>query len=365
MLKINLGDVEQIASECGLDVFGVIDLSQLEKALEGEKKHLKIWQERGFAGQMEYMKRSPDLFSSVKNFLPECRSVVSFSVNYLQQTPGADAEDPYSIPPAPYGYGRIARYAWGRDYHRVLASRLKKFAKNLESMGGLGGELRYRIFSDAVPLLERTVAKSAGLGFIGRNTLLIRPGLGSFSFLAEILLNVEIEVETKAPDSFSPGCGSCSRCLSACPTGALPESGVLNAERCISYLTIEKRSAFSEWEAMAVSDWLFGCDLCQEVCPFNHRGLQETKIKDFLARENQGPYISLLRILRIRSKDEFLSLYAGTPLMRAGFEQMVRNACAVVGNTKVVEAIPELEFLSKNSESLLIREASVRSLERL
>lgn len=373
MLEMTTSQLAQLAADQGLELFSVLSGEEAGKALASSQPRLASWQAEGHAGEMDYMKRPPSLFTDLDHFLPECRSVVSFVVSYLQPNPIAQEseEDQFRVSRAPHGYGRVARYAWGRDYHRVLNTRLKHLVESARIFLQDQGELKSRIFSDAVPILERTLAASASLGFVGKNTMLIRPGIGSFSFLAEILWNVEVVHEdivslpaTSAPgnQSAGSGCGGCSRCLNACPTGAFPEPGVLDAPRCISYLTIEKGGELNEWERSAIDDWLFGCDICQEVCPFNHRGLQSTKINEFLARPGNGPYISLLELLRIRSKEEFTAKFAGTPIMRAGWEQMLRNACAVVGNSGFVEARPELEWLYKNSESKLLVQASSMTL---
>jgi epoxyqueuosine reductase len=259
----------------------------------------------------------------------------------------------------------VARYAWGRDYHRVLKKRLQRLLKRCAERFD-EETLRWRIFTDAVPLLERALARSAGLGFVGKNTMLIRPGVGSYTFIGELLWNVEIE-PTQSLKQFSSdaGCGSCSRCLNVCPTGALPRPGRLDARRCISYLTIEKKTAFEDWERKALGEWVFGCDLCQEVCPYNHSAVALPKIEEFSAKAGVGPILNLQELLSVRTREGFLQRFKGTPLMRAGREALLRNACCVLGNTKAFQAIENLRALAKEDSSGLVRYHAAACLDEL
>lgn len=372
MISISTKTLDEFARKRGLELFAALSAKAAKQALEQGSRKLHDWQVSEYSAEMEYMRRPPELFHSLDRFLPNCRSIICFVIPYLQETPHSSSSEEirsnYFVPPPPLGYGRVARYAWGRDYHKVIPKMMKELLADLMHHFG-SEEIHYRQFSDAVPLLERVLSARSSLGFLGKNTMLIRPGVGSFSFLAEILWDVEIEdlseEEDTSPIEAGSGCGRCQRCMNACPTKAFPGPGVLDARRCISYLTIEKRSAFSDWEFESVGDWLFGCDICQEVCPFNHRGVQATKSKEFLARPSQAPYISVMELLNISGAEEFLARFQGTAIMRAGWAQMQRNACAVAANTSFREALPRIEWLSKNSESILVRKASLLALARL
>jgi epoxyqueuosine reductase len=245
----------------------------------------------------------------------------------------------------------------------ILKRRLEAFCEELKSMQP---ELVYRVFSDAVPLLERGYAAQAGLGFIGKNTMLIRPKAGSFSFLGEILWNLEVEAEPAPVDVTN--CGACERCITRCPSHAFSEPFVLDARRCVSYLTIEKRGAFTEGESQAIGEWLFGCDLCQEICPFNHRALKEglaSDLPEFDAHAGTGPWLNLASVLKLRSDAEFKARFRGTALLRAKREGLLRNAAVVAANTKSYELIPVLDKVAKEDPSPLVRDHAHWALRHL
>ena len=294
---------------------------------------------------MGFMTREPELFTTPERLLPGVRSVVSFAIPYSGKAPSH----------CPIGYGRIARYAWGRDYHRVLKKKLKTLVARLSEI--CGEAIDSRSFSDAVPLLERAYAEQNGLGFFGKNSLLIRPGVGSYFFIADLLLAHDIVGIPVRAEQKVQGCGACSRCVSSCPTGAIVRDGTIDSRRCISYLTIEKVGPFDEWEKGAIGEWLFGCDICQEVCPFNHRshrGKGFAVISEFSEEEGSGALLSLSEIISMRNDEDFLERFAGTPLMRPGREGLIRNACAVAVNTKATEVRSALEG-AINDESYLVQ----------
>lgn len=332
----------------------MVSASRLREALCAQGGRLADWQDSGFAGDMAYMRRSPDLFLNPENLLPGLKSVISFAVPYA----AAGASDP----DCPRGFGRIARYARGRDYHRVIKKLLKEAAKKIEQRAGR--PVGWRAFSDAVPFLERAAAIAAGLGFSGKNTMVIRPGLGSYFFLAELLLDIEIEPDL-TPAAQSGSCGSCSRCQISCPTGAFAGPGRLDARRCISYLTIEKSGGFSEDERRMVGDWVFGCDRCQEVCPFNHPGTQARVAPEFRPERGAGAFIELSRILAIKSDEDFTATFAGTPLMRAGRIGMIRNALAVCANQGCTELVPAIRLLIEGQAPEMVRIEAQAALSRL
>jgi len=368
-MSIPASKIKEIAASLNLELVGVLSREQAELTLLPNAERLGHWQAAGYAGEMRYMQRNPEIFKSFDSILPACKSVLMFVVPYWQGEKLPDEPKP--------GYGRVARYAWGLDYHQVIRARLLKLAELLEKHHNK--KISHRCFSDAVPILERALATSAGLGVVGRNTLMIRPGVGSFTFLAEVLLDVEVEVDestaskrvarlkTVNDESLKPGtsCGTCHSCLENCPTTALESSGVLNSKKCISYLTIEKRSYLSDWEQQAIGSWVFGCDVCQDVCPFNHKGVEKSEHREFSPEFGAGPFLNLKSLLSIRSKSQFEKLYANTALMRAGRELLLRNACCVVANQKGVELTATLAEVAVEDPSEMVRTHAKFALLRL
>ncbi len=342
--QLSLDTLSSLSKDCGLSLYGVLtDLSTRREA----QQRLAAWQESGYAGELSYMNREAELFASPLRLLPEAKSLVLFGVHYSHSP----------CPKPPQGHGRIARYAWGKDYHRVIRKRMKGLLARVESE--IGAPLVHRVFTDAVPLLERAFAREAGLGFIGKNTMLIRPREGSFFFVAEMLWDVELVDDTIAFPLVDESCGSCTRCLTHCPTDAFADAYTLDARKCISYLTIEKRGALSSWERTALGEWLFGCDVCQEVCPFNHSPMKTNsfmEVEQFSETHGSGPFVSLSTLLSLRSHQEFSKFFAGTPLMRAKREGLLRNACAVAVNKNEVELVSLLRQCVEEDASAVIRQ---------
>jgi epoxyqueuosine reductase len=344
----------RVAANYGLELAGVW---QPVRLLADDVERLQAWQAKGMAGDMAYMQRPGELLGEPQQLLPSVRSVVSFAAYYDR---GAS---PLEVPS---GYGRVARYAWGRDYHRVLSKALASLVQ--EVTGSVSGPLESRVFTDAVPLLERAAARVGGAGFIGKNTLLIQPrGRGSFFFLAEILWNAEV-TEVPSTDSNQSSCGSCMRCLSACPTGAFPTPFTLDARRCISYLTIEKRGLLTLQERSWLGSWVFGCDICQEVCPFNHQALDSVRppdLAEFSPSHGAGPILKLEEILQLRTDEKFILRFQGTALMRAKRAGLLRNAAVVAANTAAVSLVPELRKSATEDISDIVRAHSLWALGKL
>ena len=342
MAKISFSALQHVAHSVGLSVVAVADV----EALSADRQRLQVWQEAGYAGDMVFMQREPDLLSSPQRLLPGVRSVVMVGAFY----------DRGERLPLPHGHGRVARYAWGRDYHKVLRARLASLCSLVERH--LGGPVEYRVFADSVPLLERALAQRAGLGFIGKNTMLIMPRAGSFLFLGEVLWNLEVDdLPAEQPDSRAH-CGSCSRCLEGCPTSAFAAERVLDARRCISYLTIEKRGYLSVEERKWLGEWVFGCDVCQDVCPFNVISITQRAKPDcaeFLKTAGAGQSLDLVEVLGIRSDQDFVKRFAGTPIMRTKREGLVRNAAIVASNRKVEHALAALLIAARTDNSPVVR----------
>ncbi len=296
------------ARDLGFDRFGVASPELPPAHIERYQE----WLAAGYHAGMDYMARTRSVRGDLEAILPGVRSVVCVLVDYrgIPAEPGPDRD------PDPGPGGKVARYARGRDYHIVLKRRLERLADHLEEM--VPGS-RTRTCVDSVPVLERTLAWSAGLGFLGKNTLLITPGLGSYTLLAELLTTVELPVDRPIEGT----CGRCTRCLDACPTSAFPEEGVLDSSRCISYLTIEHRGELPD--EVSLDGWAFGCDVCQEVCPYNSGSSPQPPGEDFRTPRAAGAWLPASRLEGIPTREEFAARFGGTPLMRAGLEGLRRN----------------------------------------
>jgi epoxyqueuosine reductase len=277
------------------------------------------WLAAGMHGAMEYMQRQKHLRAHPESLLPGVRSIVVAAMNY--------ARGPH---PARPGLGRIAAYAWGRDYHKVLRAKLRRVATWLLEREP---QAQSRICVDSAPLMERDYAALAGIGWFGKNSCIINTQRGSYFLFGCLLTTLSLPPDRPAEG----GCGTCRLCLDACPTGAIVGPGVVDARRCISYLTIEKRGPIPEDLQPLMQDWVFGCDVCQDVCPFNHprenaplRGARTTDPK-MSASVDPSPKLTELAEL---TEEEFVRRYAGTALMRSKHEGLVRNAHIALRNEK-------------------------------
>jgi epoxyqueuosine reductase len=326
--------LEERAREAGFELVGV---ARAEPLREGGER-LREWQEAGMAADMGYMHRPVELLSNPKKLQKSARSVVSLGVSYY---PGDHPENE--------GAGRVARYAWGRDYHEVIKARLFRLRKELEDE--LGVRIKARGFTDAVPLLERSAAQHAGLGFFGRNSCLINDEVGSYFFIADLIVDLDL-----TPDQPGTGtCGRCTRCMDRCPTGAIKAPGVVDARLCISYLTIENRGEIPRELREKVGDWAFGCDVCQEVCPYNKTKASKSRWPEFSAEAGHGPYLNIREVLGIRADEEYEERFAGTPLTRPGRAGLLRNCCVAAGNLKLKEVVPALVRALREDSSALVR----------
>lgn len=345
MSKIDVKTIQNLALELGFPLCGVMPLSEGQLSVK-EEERLRAWQEAGFGADMAYMNREAVERCDATYHHSWVTTVLSFAIPYSSIPP---------LGPTPIGYGRVARYAWGRDYHRILKKKLSKLGDAVKKE--VSSEVYWRPVTDSFPLLERAFAKESGLGFVGKNTMLIRPKFGSFFFLAEVLTN--LDVFGRVVGSSSGGCGTCTRCIEVCPTGAFEAPYVLNANKCISYLTIEKRGDFSPWEREAIGEWLFGCDLCQEVCPFNHiaqKSVYPEPIEEFRPESGVGSFISLNTLFSLRTDEEFMEFFQGTPLTRPGRLGILRNALCVAANQKAVECGGAIEELVLRETDSSLRE---------
>jgi epoxyqueuosine reductase len=291
--------------------FGAVGIAPAElPARYGQFLHR--WLGQNFHGEMAYMARAPQRRADPREVLPGARSVISLAMNYYPGEHGPTPDD---------HSGRIARYAWGRDYHDLIEPKLAELADWLRARVP---EAQVKGHVDHGPVLERAVAQEAGVGFIGKNTMLITDAFGSWVLLAELITTLELDADRPQTNR----CGSCRLCLDACPTGAIVAPYELDATRCISYLTIEFKREFSPSQQANVSDWLFGCDTCQEVCPFN---APPTISDEPWFQAGAGPWLDAERTASLQHDTEMAPL-ASTPLTRPKRSGLTRNARAVLAN---------------------------------
>jgi epoxyqueuosine reductase len=323
------------------------ELAGIAPAVEADGfARLRDWLDHGHAGEMAYLHKHADARRHPGSILPEVRSVVMVGISY------APVEDD---PPLPRGHGRVARYARGLDYHEVLWQKLDRL---LEWVQAEEPGCRGRGVVDTAPLLERDFARRAGLGWIGKNTMLLDRRLGSYFFLGALLLDLELEPD---PPHETSHCGTCTACLDACPTHAFPEPGVLDARLCISYLTIELRGAIPEERRPQLDGWLFGCDVCQEVCPWNHKappGMEPAL--------RSRPDLVSLDLVELLALDDaaFHQRFSDTPLPRTKRRGLLRTAAILLGNQGDPAALPALRAALRDPE-LLVREAVQWAIQQI
>lgn len=329
------------------------DLAGIAAALPTpETRFLRDWLARGFAGEMHYIGRRVEERVDPRLVLEGARSVISVGFVYDPGERGDKGSE----------NALIARYAGGDDYHDVLIDRLRAVEAGLEALAR--APVKTRSYVDTGPVQERVYAAYAGLGWIGKNTCLIHPELGSYVFLGVILTDLELEAGTREPDH----CGSCTACLDACPTGALEAPYVLNATRCISYTTIETRGPIETHLRDAHGDNVFGCDICQEVCPWNTRSLREIPPDPFglrarISARPQWIHPTLEWILGL-TEEAWRHEARGTALKRTKYRGLLRNALIASGNSGEVRLLPLLERHAAGADAMLAEHARW-AIERL
>jgi epoxyqueuosine reductase len=317
-------EVRRQASAAGFDLCGVAPAESLP-----ELPFLREWLARGYAGEMRYLHRTADRRLDVRDVLPSARSVIALGTVY-------NVQRPYSNQSSDPTLANIARYAWGDDYHEIIRERMEALLEWLRETAGPGFE--GKAYVDTGPVQERVYARHAGIGWIGKNTCVINEELGSWIFLSVIITNLPLQPDAPALDQ----CGTCARCLEACPTGALVDAYVLDATRCISYLTIELKGAIPESQREDLGRHAYGCDICQEVCPWNltpATGVSSDAA--WLPRTAlDGP--SLLDLWR-RSDDDLRQVLKGSAMKRAGVTRLRRNLAVAIGNSGAAAAADALE----------------------
>lgn len=328
---------KQKARELGFNLFG-LTRAEPSPTLAAYKR----WIAQGMHGKMGYIAREDRIIrrEDLTNIVPGAESIVMVGLDYRT----LNISDKFLNDPM---RGRIASYAWGLDYHDILTPRLETLAQWLAYESQTSAE--QRVYVDTGAVLERSHAQQAGMGFIGKNTMLIHPRRGSDFFIGEIITTLEFDAYD-APHRPTM-CGTCTRCLHACPTDAFPQPHVLDARRCISYHTIENKGVIDRALRAAFGNWIFGCDVCQEVCPFQ-RFAAPTAERDFYPPDVDRAAPLLSEVLML-DDDAFRARFAGSPLVRIKRERLVRNACIAAGNSHDETLIPHLIQLLYDPSALI------------
>lgn len=323
----------ELAEEAGFSLFGV---SRAVPAPGGDA-YLR-WLEAGFDAGMAWMRRAPERRLELDGILPGVRSVIVVGVSYWQGEKKREKIEEG-------GRGKIARYAWGGDYHDWMLERMRVIEERLLEWGGV-----QKSYVDTGPILERDYGMLAGLGWQGKSAMLVSPRCGTWFFLGEILTTLELEPSEEAKFR----CGSCERCVEACPVGAIVAPGVVDARKCLSYWSIEHKGAIPEEVRPLMKDWLYGCDVCQEVCPWN-RFAKESQEEVFRPRE--GVFFRLRDYLKL-SEEGFRHLFFGSPIFRLKRVRFLRNVCVVLGNVGREGDLGALEQVVCEGDALLAEHAS-------
>ncbi len=330
--------IQNAAGAAGFDLWGIAPATDAP-----EHKHFPEWIAAGHAGEMKYLEARDDQGklkrSSLSRVAPWARSVVVCAINY-------NTANPYSTEVRDADRGWISRYAWSReDYHDAVLRRLKKVEAALHAAVG-GEELTTRSYVDTGPIVERVFAKYAGVGWIGKNTCIINQKKGSWLFLGVLLTSLELAPDVPAPDR----CGSCTRCIEACPTDAIVAPYLLDSNKCISYLTIEKRGSIPEEMRVGIGRHVFGCDICQDVCPWNRKA-PAANASEFEPRP--GLVNPELTWLAEMSEEEFRETFRGSPVRRTKRSGIRRNAVIAMGNSGRTELLPLLGRLVEDEDQIV------------
>jgi epoxyqueuosine reductase len=327
--------VRDLAAECGFALAGVAAPYPVP-----DFARFRDWVDRGLAGEMRYLTdHRADVRSDPEHLLPGVKSVICVGMLY-------DGPEPYSTELSDLERGWIARYAWGEDYHGVIRAKLELLARKLLELEMFS----WRSCVDTAPILERSFARRAGLGWIGKNTCLINQQVGSWFFLGELLTTLELSPDAPPPDR----CGTCTRCIDACPTNAIIPSAKgqfeLDARLCISYFTIELRGAIPEANRAGMGHNVFGCDICQDVCPWNGR----------LRRSVDSPnevFAPPLERMAALTELEFRQMFQGTPVTRTKYRGFLRNVAVAMANSGLVKFRAPLEKLASSEDELVAEHA--------
>ncbi|OGU69993.1 MAG: tRNA epoxyqueuosine(34) reductase QueG [Ignavibacteria bacterium RBG_16_36_9] len=293
--------VIQKAKAVGFDLVGFAKADMLEN----ESKNLEEWLDKNYQAGMDYMRRNFEKRKDVKQILPQAKSVISLGLNYY--TPDSHSNDDTK--------GKVSRYAWGKDYHLIIWAMLDELEEELKVIDPKFESISY---IDTGPVMDKAWAVRAGLGWLGKHTNVINREVGSWFFIANIITNYEFNYSEQIPDF----CGTCTACIDACPTNAIIKEYVVDANKCISYLTIENKEEISSKFNGKFDNWLFGCDICQDVCPWNQKFPVETMIKDFHPQNKEFKLDDILEM----NEEEFKEKFQTSPIKRAKLSGLKRNA---------------------------------------
>ena len=333
--------LRDLSNEFGFSGVGVTSFDSLDK----DFNNYKNWIDSGYHASMDYLERGLEKRANLESVFPECKSVLIFSSNY-----NPIVSEKSDVP-------RSARYSVWPDYHKVIPKKIKQLMKKFSE--NLGTEIKYKVVVDTAPVLERAIAVKSGIGFIGKNTNCISPQYGSWFFLAEVGVNISLP----STSSIQRDCGDCNLCIEHCPTGALVEPYKLDAGKCLSYLTIEYKGFIPEKYYSLMGNRIFGCDKCQEICPYN----KKDSIKTFLGELPLIPdaVISLNDIWECDTDEKFRNRFQNSPIKRAGRMGLWRNAAIVAGNINHIESIPILKRILNNESDEGLCSASAWALKNM
>lgn len=335
-------DAKKTIVDCALSMgFEHAVVASLEP-MQAEQKFYEEWLAQGYAASMNYLKRDPSGRNQPSLLVPEAYSAILLFANYYTERP----EDP-----GPQ-YGKVARYAVGEDYHNVLPRKLTELKTRIEEK--LNRPILGRYFTDDVNLFEQAFASRHGLGFTGKNSLIIGPKLmGSYHFVAELFTDIPLEADLP----YKGTCGNCFRCAEACPTGAIVGEKIVDSNLCISFLTIENKEGIPIELRSKLGNWVFGCDVCQEVCPYNSKA-KANIWQEFQPDSGAGHFLDLFEILKIPSQREFMRRFGKSPLSRPKRKGLIRNALVVIGNQRPENGEDALQnFLAIEQNEMLIEHA--------
>ena len=307
-MKLTNEIVIKKAKQIGFDLVGFAQADILEK----ETEHLTQWLDNNYQAGMDYMDKNLEKRKDVKKILPNAKSVISLGLNYYSPDSYSESD---SNGKACQPVGKVSRYAWGKDYHLIIWAMLDELEEELKQIDPNFQSISY---VDTGPVMDKAWAVRAGIGWLGKHTNVINREIGSWLFIANIITNTEFEYSEQIPDF----CGSCTACLDACPTGAIVQEYVVDANKCISYLTIENKGEISEGFKGKFDNWIFGCDICQDVCPWNQKFPVETLIKDFHSKNTE---LSLDEVIGM-NEEIFIEKFLTSPIKRAKLSGLKRNA---------------------------------------
>lgn len=314
-MKLQSSKLKEFAQLAGFDLCGITTPDRLTDS----EVQFKKWIENSYHGQMEWITKNQERRFNPKELLDNVKSVIILGLNYYQ--PNSDT--------IPKGKGLVSRYARGKDYHKIIRKKTENLLYRLDKE--VKGEHQYKWWVDYGPFMERPYAEKAGLGYIGKSGMLITKQFGSWVFLSEILTTIEIEPD-KPTDLEHGKCGECRLCIEACPTEAIVSPRVVDSNKCISYLTIERPETIPVELSSKFGSMVFGCDVCQDVCPHNLSRQKLTTHKEFEYCNGVGEFLDLEEVLNLKDREAFLELTAGTPLTRPKEDGLKRNARIVLEN---------------------------------